>query len=123
MFFLRIFIQYIQQLHPGVQCIDNRSLIMGMKENWTLFVESAKAKAESHEKYAQYWDNAHQNISLVWTIMLLREWKKSIFKNNLILPFNEKKNFSLPFFFIFRWKLYSYTKSFLEFERVPLASY
>ena len=38
---------------------------MGMKENWKLFVESAKAKAESHEKVAEIWNSVHNNLSLV----------------------------------------------------------
>ena len=38
---------------------------MGMKENWGLFVESTKAKADSHMKVAQYWDNIHNIINLV----------------------------------------------------------
>ena len=37
---------------------------MGMRENWTLFVESTKAKGESHEKVAQYWDSIHNFLSL-----------------------------------------------------------
>ena len=37
---------------------------MGMEENWKLFVESTKAKAESHEKYAQFWDKINSNLSL-----------------------------------------------------------
>ena len=37
---------------------------MGMKENWKLFVESAKSKADSHMKVAQYWDNVHNSINI-----------------------------------------------------------
>ena len=40
-----------------------------MKENWTLFVESAKAKGENHEKYAQFWDSVHNSVSLVLIIL------------------------------------------------------
>ena len=36
-----------------------------MKENWKLFVESTKAKADSHMKVAQHWDNIHNIINLV----------------------------------------------------------
>ena len=38
---------------------------MGMKENWTLFVESARSKANSHMQLAQYWDKVHNIINLV----------------------------------------------------------
>lgn len=42
---------------------------MGMKENWKLFVESSKAKAESHEKMAQYWDRVHNILSLILIVL------------------------------------------------------
>ena len=37
---------------------------MGMQENWELFVESAKSKADSHLKSAQYWDKVHNSIGV-----------------------------------------------------------
>ena len=40
-----------------------------MKENWALFVETAKAKAESHEAYAQYWDGVHNKVSLILIVL------------------------------------------------------
>ena len=35
-----------------------------MKENWGLFVESTKAKSQSHMKVARYWDKIHNGINL-----------------------------------------------------------
>ena len=38
---------------------------MGMKDNWTLFVETSKKKAESHMKAAQHWYNVYLMLQLI----------------------------------------------------------
>ena len=38
---------------------------MGMRENWSLFVESTKAKGESHERVAQHWDKVHNVLNFL----------------------------------------------------------
>ena len=38
---------------------------MGMRENWTLFVESTKVKGESHDKVAQTWDSINTILNLL----------------------------------------------------------
>jgi len=42
---------------------------MGIKDNWRSFVEMTRAKAESHEKLAQYWDKVHYYLTLVIIVL------------------------------------------------------
>ena len=42
---------------------------MGQKENWKLFVETTRAKAEAHEKVAQHWNTVNTNLGLVLILL------------------------------------------------------
>ena len=42
---------------------------MGMRANWILFVEATKARGDSHEDLAHYWDTIHNVLSFIMIIM------------------------------------------------------
>ena len=42
---------------------------MGMRENWKLYVETTKAKAEAHEKVAEYWNTINTNLGLCLIVL------------------------------------------------------
>ena len=49
--------------------LDLHRETMGIRENWTLFVESAKAKADSHDKVAVFWDNTNNKLNLLLIVL------------------------------------------------------
>jgi hypothetical protein len=42
---------------------------MGIETNWKSFVELTRAKAESHENLAHYWDKVHNILSLILIVL------------------------------------------------------
>lgn len=56
---------------------------MGMKENWKAFVESSKAKADSHMKVAQYWDNVHNGINMALILLSALVTVLSLLKDSI----------------------------------------
>ena len=42
---------------------------MGQKQNWKMFIETTKAKAEAHEKVAQYWNTVNTNLGLILILL------------------------------------------------------
>ena len=40
-----------------------------LSDNWQDFIDTTKAKAESHEKVAQYWDKVHTYLGLVLILL------------------------------------------------------
>ena len=42
---------------------------MGMRENWKLYVKTTQAKAEAHEKVAEYWNTVNTNLGLCLIVL------------------------------------------------------
>ena len=49
---------------PNEQTTQGPPINMGIAENWQSFVNMTQAKAESHGKYAQFWDTVHTALAL-----------------------------------------------------------
>ena len=42
---------------------------MGIEDKWKSFIEMTRAKAEFHEKSAQYWDRVHNALTLILVVI------------------------------------------------------
>ena len=42
---------------------------MSQKQNWEMFIKTTKARAEAHEKVAQYWNTVSTNLGLILILL------------------------------------------------------
>ena len=60
---------------------------MGRKENWKLFVESAKMKSESHLRVAQHWERVDTMINVTLIVFSTITTILSLFEDHKYLPY------------------------------------
>ena len=42
---------------------------MSQKQNWEMFIKTTKARAEAHEKVAQFWDTVNTNLGFILILL------------------------------------------------------